>query len=47
MESTEKTSLEMTAQGIRPEEARSVLPNSLKIEIVMTTNLHEWRHFSG
>ena len=29
----------------RPEEARSILPNSLKTEIVMTMNLREWRHF--
>ena len=27
----------------KPEMARSVLPNSLKTEIVMTTNLREWR----
>ena len=31
--------------GAKPEEARSVLPNSLKTEIVMTMNLREWRHF--
>ena len=31
--------------GQRPEQARSVLPNSLKTEIVMTANLREWRHF--
>ncbi|MHA1972982.1 MAG: FAD-dependent thymidylate synthase [Candidatus Hodarchaeales archaeon] len=31
--------------GYRPEEARSVLPNSLKTEIVVTGNLREWRHF--
>jgi thymidylate synthase (FAD) len=30
--------------GATPQEARSVLPNSLKTEIVMTTNLREWRH---
>lgn len=29
---------------IIPGEARSVLPNSLKAEIVCTTNLREWRH---
>lgn len=29
----------------KPEEARTVLPNSLKTEIVMTMNLREWRHF--
>ena len=28
-----------------PEQARSVLPNSLKTELVMTMNLREWRHF--
>ncbi|MBN2468196.1 MAG: FAD-dependent thymidylate synthase [Deltaproteobacteria bacterium] len=30
-------------QGSRPEQAREVLPNSLKTEIVMTANLREWR----
>jgi thymidylate synthase (FAD) len=30
--------------GASPQEARSVLPNSLKTEIVTTTNLREWRH---
>jgi thymidylate synthase (FAD) len=28
-----------------PQQARSVLPNSLKTEIVMTANLREWKHF--
>ena len=45
MEFAEKTYLEMISQGVRPEEARSVLPNSLKTEIIMTMNLREWRHF--
>lgn len=31
--------------GWTPEKARSVLPNSLKTELVMTANLREWRHF--
>ena len=31
--------------GATPEQARSILPNSLKTEIVMTMNLREWRHF--
>ena len=30
--------------GASPQEARAVLPNSLKTEIVTTTNLREWRH---
>lgn len=35
----------MLAAGCSPQEARSVLPNSLKTEVVMTANLREWRHF--
>lgn len=31
--------------GWEPQQARSVLPNSLKTEIVCTFNLREWRHF--
>lgn len=30
--------------GWRPEQAREVLPNSLKTEIVVTANYREWRH---
>ena len=28
-----------------PQEARTVLPNSLKAEIIVTANMREWRHF--
>jgi thymidylate synthase (FAD) len=31
--------------GCSPQEARAVLPNSLKTEVMMTANLREWRHF--
>lgn len=31
--------------GLLPQEARAVLPNSLKTELVMTANLHEWCNF--
>lgn len=31
--------------GCTPQEARAVLPNSLKTELVMTANIREWRHF--
>lgn len=31
--------------GCSPQESRSVLPNSLKTEVVMTANMREWRHF--
>jgi thymidylate synthase (FAD) len=37
--------LKMIKTGARPEQARSILPNSLKTEIVATMNLREWRHF--
>lgn len=30
--------------GKSPQEARTVLPNSLKTEVVMTANYREWRH---
>ena len=41
----EKRYFEMLKHGATPQEARSILPNSLKTEIVMTMNLREWRHF--
>jgi thymidylate synthase (FAD) len=31
--------------GASPQEARAVLPNSVKTELVVTMNLREWRHF--
>ena len=31
--------------GCCAQEARAVLPNSLKTELVMTANIREWRHF--
>lgn len=33
---------QLMKMGCKPQEARSVLPNSLKTEIVMTANLREW-----
>ena len=41
----EKHYLDLINDGRSPQEARSVLPNSLKTEVVMTANLREWRHF--
>ena len=35
----------MLGRGCTPQEARSVLPNSIKTEVVMTANYREWRHF--
>jgi thymidylate synthase (FAD) len=31
-------------QGCKPQQARAVLPNSLKTEICVRTNFREWRH---
>lgn len=36
---------ELLSLGCTPQEARAVLPNSLKTEVVMTANIREWRHF--
>lgn len=41
----EKTYMTLLANGSTPQEARSVLPNSLKTEVIMTANLREWQHF--
>lgn len=44
-QTVEKSYLQMLRDGATPEEARSILPNCLKTELVMTANLREWRHF--
>lgn len=44
MQAAEKTYQLLLRSGSRPEQAREVLPNSLKTEIVMTANLREWIH---
>lgn len=45
MENAEKCYLALLRLGATPEAARSVLPNSVKTEIVVTMNPREWRHF--
>lgn len=35
---------QLLKEGWKPQEAREVLDNALKTEIVMTANLREWRH---
>ena len=35
----------LLGEGWKPEQARDVLPNALKTEIVVTGNYREWRHF--
>lgn len=45
MEQAEAAYFRMLELGATPQEARSVLPNSLKTEIVVTMNLRSWRNF--
>lgn len=45
MEEAEEFYFKLLERGATPQEARTVLPNSLKTEVVMTANLREWRHF--
>lgn len=47
MEECENTYLSMIECGVTPEKARTVLPNSLKTELIMTANCAEWVHFFG
>lgn len=44
-ERAEEAYFDLLNYGCLPEEARDVLPNALKTEIAMTTNIREWRHF--
>ena len=44
-ETAESAYFSLLEWGCSPQEARAVLPNSLKTEVVMTANLREWRHF--
>lgn len=45
MQNAEDSYLNLISCEASPQEARSVLPNSLKTEIVVTFNLREWRYF--
>ena len=44
MSRSEETYKELIEAGQTPQQARSVLPNSLKTKIAVTTNFREWRH---
>lgn len=44
MDYAETVYKKLLIKGWTPQQARSVLPNSLKTEIVMTANIREWRH---
>lgn len=45
MQTAERAYFGLLKLGARPEDARSVLPNSIKTEFICTMNLREWRHF--
>jgi thymidylate synthase (FAD) len=45
MEMIEAAYLKLLETGATAQQARSVLPNSLKTEIFVTMNMREWRHF--
>lgn len=45
MKTEEETYFRLLELGATPQEARSVLPNSLKTEITITANYREWRNF--
>lgn len=43
MQNAEDMYVHMIKSGAAPQEARSVLPNSIKTEVVVTANFREWR----
>lgn len=45
IENSEKSYFEMLDLGCTAQEARAVLPNSLKTEVIMTARNYEWGHF--
>ena len=45
MQQCEDSYFALIESGATPEKARSVLPNSLKTEMVVTMNMRAWRHF--
>jgi thymidylate synthase (FAD) len=45
MEKCEKSYFDLLNIGLTPQEARAVLPNSIKTELMMTANAAEWIHF--
>lgn len=44
MDNAKRTYSELQRVGIKNEDARFVLPNSVESQIVVTANLREWRH---
>ena len=44
-ERAEVAYFDLLGVGLVAQEARAILPNSLKTEVVMSANIREWRHF--
>ncbi len=44
MKASEKAYMNLIQSGAKAQEARSVLPNSLKTDIIITANIREWLH---
>ena len=42
---SEDTYIDLLDKGWKPEQARNILPLSLKTELVMTGFIHDWKHF--
>lgn len=40
----ERAYRELLSEGVKPEEARAILPLSLATELTVTANLRQWRH---
>jgi thymidylate synthase (FAD) len=45
LEDSEKAYLNLISAGLKPQQARGILPNDTKTEVVTTMNLRSWRHF--
>lgn len=44
-EATEVAYFDLLNEGATPQQARDVLPNSLKTQLAITMDIREWRHF--
>lgn len=45
LEHSEQVYLNMISRGRKPQEARAILPNALKTEVVLTMSRQRWEHF--
>jgi thymidylate synthase (FAD) len=45
LEDSERSYMSLVSLGLKPQQARGVLPNDTKTEVIVTMNLRSWRHF--